>query len=124
MDVKLYFEHHKEPLLPKRLFARRVLRFTAASLGLLALSLLIGIWSYHYLENLSWIDAFLNASMIMGGMGPVAELHTTAGKLFASFYALYCGAILLIAIGIFLAPIFHRLMHRFHLDLESMKNDD
>ena len=117
------FERLKEPLLPQQLFARRVVRFTAISVGLLLFSLILGICGYRYLENLSWIDALLNASMIMGGMGPVNALQTTGGKLFASFYAIYCGAILLISIGIFMAPIVHRVLHRFHLDLDS-KDDD
>jgi hypothetical protein len=123
MDTRFMFEHKRQPLLSAKLFAKRVFRFTAISLGLMAFSLLMGICGYRYFENLSWIDALLNASMIMGGMGPVAVLRSTGGKLFASFYAIYCGAILLISIGVFLAPIVHRLMHRFHLDLESGDND-
>ena len=123
MAKRFLFEHHKEPLLPPELFARRVVRFAAISVGLLLFSLILGICGYRYFENLSWIDAILNASMIMGGMGPVNQLQTTGGKLFASFYAIYCGAILLISIGIFMAPIVHRVLHRFHLDLAS-KDDD
>ena len=124
MAAKLKFEHHKEPLLPRHLFARRVLQFTAISFGLMLISLAVGICGYHYFESMPWIDALLNASMIMGGMGPVESLHTARGKLFASFYAIYCGGILLIAIGIFLAPVFHRVLHRFHLDLESSDDDE
>jgi len=123
MNVRLKFEHHREPLLPRKRFAWRVIRFTTISLGLMLTSLAVGIYGYHHFESLSWIDAPLNAAMIMGGMGPVDQLRTTAGKLFASFYALYCGAVLLIAIGIFVAPIFHRVLHRFHLDLESGDQD-
>lgn len=119
MDVDLEFEHLKQPLLPREKFARRVFAFTVVGSGLILISLVGGICGYHYFENLHWIDALLNASMIMGGMGPVSELHTNAGKIFASFYALYCGAVLLIAIGIIMAPVLHRFLHRFHLDMES-----
>ncbi len=82
---------------------------------LLAFSLGMGMLGYHFLENLSWIDSLLNASMILGGMGPVAPLQTVTGKLFASFYALYSGVILLASVGILVTPIFHRFLHRFHL---------
>ena len=82
-------------------------------------SLLIGMVGYHFLESLSWIDSLLNASMILGGMGPVNPLQTDAGKIFASFYALYSGIILLASVGILVTPIFHRFMHRFHLELEE-----
>ncbi len=84
-------------------------------LALLAISLIIGMLGYHFLENLSWLDSLLNASMILGGMGPVNELKTEAGKLFASFYALYSGIILLASVGILITPIFHRFLHHFHL---------
>jgi hypothetical protein len=78
-------------------------------------SLGIGMAGYHFLESLSWLDSLLNASMILGGMGPVNPLQTAAGKIFASFYALYSGVVLLAAVGILVAPIFHRFLHRFHL---------
>lgn len=110
------FEHHKEPLLPRQEFVRRVLRYAAGALLLVAVSWLIGTLGYRGFENLGWIDAMLNAAMILGGMGPVSELHTTAGKLFASFYALFSGIVFLVAVGVLLAPILHRLFHRFHLE--------
>ncbi len=84
-------------------------------LTLLAISLFIGILGYHFLEDLSWLDSFLNASMILGGMGPVNPVKTNAGKIFASFYALYSGVVLLASVGVLAAPIFHRFLHRFHL---------
>ena len=116
------FEHHKQPLLSAREFFWRVGRFAAWALFLLAISWLIGILGYKILENMSWIDSALNAAMILGGMGPVNELHTTAGKLFASFYALFSGVIFLISIGVFLAPVIHRLMHQFHIQNADTKN--
>ena len=110
------FEHHHEPLLPRRKFLLRVLKYALFSLTLIAGSLIIGVVGYHTLEGLSWTDSFLNAAMLMGGMGPANSLHTQAGKVFAGFYALYCGLILLVAVAIFAAPIFHRFLHRFHLE--------
>jgi len=94
-------------------------RFGLVSTGIIWFSLGIGMLGYHYLESLSWIDSLLNATMILGGMGPVDTLQTNAGKIFASFYALYSGIILLASVGVLAAPIFHRFMHRFHLELED-----
>jgi len=113
------FERRTDPLLPKDKFALRQLRFVGCAVLLLGVSLAIGIIEYHVLEGMHWLDALLNASMILGGMGPVDALHTAGGKLFASIYAIYCGAVLLIAIGIIMAPAAHRLLHIFHLDSDS-----
>ena len=113
------FEHHKQPLASGQDFARRMLRFSLVTAGIILFSLGIGMLGYHYLESLSWIDSLLNASMILGGMGPVNEMRTNAGKIFASFYALYSGIILLASVGVLATPIFHRFMHRFHLELED-----
>jgi hypothetical protein len=117
------YEHHKQPLASREVFARRLTINSLVVLGMLFISLAFGILGYHFLENLSWLDALLNASMILGGMGPVDTLHTSAGKIFASFYALYSGVILLASFGVLAAPIFHRFMHRFHLDLEDEDED-
>lgn len=113
------FEHHSEPLASQSEFTRRVLRYGLFTAGIILFSLGIGILGYHYFESLSWLDSLLNASMILGGMGPVNALQTNAGKIFASFYALYSGIILLASVGILATPIFHRFMHRFHLELED-----
>ena len=88
-----------------------------------AISLAIGTAGYHFLDGLGWVDSFLNASMILGGMGPVDPLKTTAAKLFAALYALYAGFVLLISVGIIIAPVFHRLLHRFHLEREAEERD-
>ena len=109
------YEHHHQPLASRKVFARRLMRNGLIGLTLLAVSLVIGILGYHYLESLSWIDSLLNASMILGGMGPVTPIKTNAGKIFASFYALYSGVVLLASVGVLAAPIFHRFLHRFHL---------
>lgn len=113
------FEHHTDPLASQAEFTRRVVRYSLLTAGIILFSLVIGILGYHYLESLSWIDSLLNASMILGGMGPVNALQTNAGKVFASFYALYSGIVLLASVGILGTPIFHRFMHRFHLELED-----
>ena len=113
------FEHHRQPLATPAEFRRRVLLYGRVTAGIILASLVLGMLGYHYLESLSWIDSLLNASMILGGMGPVNPLQTNAGKIFASLYALYSGIILLASVGILVTPIFHRFMHRFHLELEA-----
>jgi hypothetical protein len=109
------YEHHKQPLASRKVFLRRVRSNAVLAAEILIISLAVGMAGYHFLEGLSWIDSILNASMILGGMGPVAPLQTVAGKLFASFYALYSGVILLASVGVLAAPIFHRFLHHFHL---------
>jgi hypothetical protein len=113
------YEHRRERLLPRTAFLRRLSGHALVALGLVVGSLAIGILGYHFLENIPWLDALLNASMILGGMGPVTEIHTVAGKIFASIYALYSGLIVLVIAGVLFAPIFHRFLHRFHLELDD-----
>ncbi len=117
------FEHHHEKLLPRRLFLRRLAKYALISLGIVIVSLVIGMIGYYVLEGYSWVDSFLNAAMLMGGMGPVNALHTDGGKIFAGIYAMYCGLVELIAIAIFAAPIFHRFLHHFHLESEHKQNE-
>jgi hypothetical protein len=114
------FEHRHEPLIPFPAFLRRVVKSATFAAFLVAIALGIGVVGYHTIEDLPWIDAILNASMILGGMGPVNELHTTAGKLFASGYALFSGLVFVIVAGIIIAPILHRFFHWFHIE-ESKK---
>jgi len=116
------FEHHHEKLLPRRAFIKRLAKYALISLSLIIVSLIIGMIGYHMFEGYLWVDSFLNAAMLMGGMGPVGVLHVDAGKIFAGIYALYCGLIELVAIGIFAAPIFHRFLHHFHLESEKKQN--
>jgi hypothetical protein len=111
------YEHHKQPLLPFSLFVGRLLKSLLVAVVFIALSLLLGAAGYHYTEGLSWLDATLNASMILAGMGPVDVLRTSSGKLFASFYALYSGIAFLTTAAILLAPIIHRFLHKFHSQL-------
>jgi hypothetical protein len=110
------------PLLPRRQYLARLARSVCLGLSIIAVCLGIGMVGYHCLEKLSWIDAFLNAAMILSGMGPVATLQTTAGKLFAGCYALFSGLALVSIIGIIMAPVVLRFLHKFHLDLHGNKN--
>jgi hypothetical protein len=107
------YEHHTKALLPRRLFIRRVIIHWLMASGVVLISLGIGIAGYIITEGLPFIDALLNASMILGGMGPVNELHTNAGKLFASFYSLFSGMIFLVLAGLMIAPVAHRMLHHF-----------
>lgn len=108
-------------LLTRAQFLRRLLDHVLIGCGLIFLALAIGVAGYHLTESMPWIDALLNASMILGGMGPVDRMATTAGKLFASVYALFCGFVALGVAGIILGPVVHRVLHRFHLDEEPDK---
>ena len=110
------FEHRSQPLLPRHEYYKRLVRSTMVGFALIGFSLLLGMSGYHAFENLSWLDAFVNAAMLLGGMGPVDTLHTTAGKIFAGIYALYCGFTVLAVAGIVFAPVIHRALHRFHLE--------
>jgi sensor histidine kinase YesM len=110
------YERHDQPLLSRREFLFRLLRHAGFTFGIVLVSLFMGMLGYHQLEGLSWLDSFLNAAMILGGMGPVAQLTTNGGKIFAGLYALYSGMVLLVAIGVLLLPVLHRLLHSFHLD--------
>src|SRR5512138_1218960 len=109
------YERHDEPLAKPEVFIRRLALNGLIGFLLLMFSLGIGILGYHFFEGLSWIDALLNASMILGGMGPVNPIRTNIGKVFASFYALYSGVVLLASVGVLATPIFHRFLHYFHL---------
>jgi hypothetical protein len=112
------FEHHRQPLLPRSAFLRRLARHGLLGLAMISGSLLAGTLGYRFLGGLEWVDAIENAAMILGGMGPVAELHTNAAKLFAAAYAMFAGIVFLVVIGVLLVPFIHRFMHRFHLDDE------
>ena len=108
------YERRTTPPIPLPRFLARLARHALVSAGIVALSLAAGMAGYVRFEKLEWTDAFLNAAMLMGGMGPVDVPKTEAGKLFAGGYALYCGLVFLVAAGIVGAPVFHRLIHRFH----------
>jgi hypothetical protein len=113
------FERRRQPLLPFNLFLRRQLRHAGVAASLVAGSLVIGIFGYHYTERLPWIDALLNAAMILTGEGPVDHIGTRAGKLFASGYALFSGLAFVTTVAVLFAPVIHRFLHRFHLELDE-----
>ena len=114
-----HFEHHRQPLADRRLFARRVVRYIALSSAIILGSLAVGVIGYHYTEGLPWLDSLLNASMILGGMGPVSVITTTGGKIFASVYSLFSGIVFLAVAGITIAPIAHRMLHKLHLAVDD-----
>lgn len=108
------YEPIKHPPITSDRFAIRMLRHALAAAILLILSIMIGMGGYEYFEQLSWRSAFLNSAMLLGGMGPVDAPHTDAGKLFAGIYALYAGLVFIVVAGLILAPLVHRIMHKFH----------
>lgn len=116
------FEHREQGVIPARRFALRMGRAVLLWLGMAAVGMAIGMAGYAGTEGMSAIDAFVNAAMILSGMGPVSELKTDGGKLFAGFYALFSGLFVVIASGFVLAPVLHRVLHSFHV--EQGKSDD
>jgi len=110
------FEHRKHPLLPRAAFFVRLARHTAAGFAIIFFALGVGMAGYHCFDKLAWLDAFENAAMILSGMGPVAQVETDAGKLFAGCYALFSGLAFITTVGVILAPIAHRFLHKFHLE--------
>jgi len=110
------FEHRYKPLLPRREFYLRLIRCICISLTVIVVSLFIGMLGYHTLEKMSWVDSYVNAAMILSGMGPVGNLNTDAGKIFAGCYALFSGLTFMTSIGIIFTPIFHRFLHKFHME--------
>ena len=117
----LLFERRHEQLAPVNVYVRRIIASLAIGLGLILVALLIGIFGYHLLAGFGWIDSLLEASMILGGMGPVNQLPTDAAKVFASIYALFSGLILIALMGIILSPVAHRVMHKFHVDEKDVE---
>jgi len=108
------YESHRQPLLHRQKFLRRVLLHAAIVVGVIAASIAIGMLGYRHFENLAWIDAFLNTSMLLGGMGPIHFPQTEGGKLFAGFFALYAGLVFIVIAALLLGPVVHRLLHHFH----------
>jgi hypothetical protein len=113
------FEHRKQPLLSQQSFVKRLAFAAILSAVLLAVWTVVGMIGYHALAGLGWVDAFLNSAMIVGGMGPVDILNNQPAKVFAGFYAILSGVIFLSVFGLLIGPVFHRFLHRFHLDTEG-----
>jgi hypothetical protein len=115
------YENRRQKLLTRAEFALRVLWHFSFGVGVAAIALFAGMLGYRYLAGLSWVDSLLNASMILGGMGPVDTLKTDAAKIFASFYALFSGLVFIGLLGVLLAPFIHRVMHKMHMDESGKK---
>ena len=115
------FEHVSKPVLPQHLFMSRLMRSFLLGLGMIVLSLAIGMAGYRYFfPKLDWADAFVNAAMILSGMGPLAMPESTGAKIFSGCYALYCGLMLVMSAGVVFAPLVHRFLHRLHADEDDV----
>jgi hypothetical protein len=117
----MIYERRQDTPLSRARFLLRMLRHGLFGLILVAASLAIGIAGYEYFEDFAWRDAFLNSAMLLGGMGPVDGPKTDGGKVFAGLYALYCGLVVIITVSVVLAPVVHRLIHKFHWTKDSAK---
>ena len=115
------FERHHEKLAPISIYVQRVVASIGIALLLILVCLLIGIAGYHLIAGFNFVDSLLEASMILGGMGPVRELPNETAKVFASIYALFSGVIFIALMGIILSPTAHRVMHKFHIDDQDVK---
>jgi len=113
------FESRHQQLAHRHTFFLRVARNVLLGWIAIATAQFIGMLGYHHFENMTWVDAFINAAMILSGMGPLGTLATTGGKLFAGFYALFSGLAFILIIGLIYAPIIHRVFHKFHLEDDS-----
>lgn len=112
-------DRYKGKLLPINVFIRHLVFSALTGLTVIVVSLFAGMWGYHHFEGMGWIDSFVNAAMILSGMGPMGNLQTDNGKLFAGFYALYSGLALILIVGIIFAPVIRRFLHKFHLDIDK-----
>jgi hypothetical protein len=118
------YERHTEPLLPRRQFLRRLARHGEIAASVLLVSLVIGTFGFHWLAPQGWLDAFLNAAMLLGGMGPVGNFEQPLGKVFAGLFALYAGIVFLGAAVVLLAPVVHRILHKLHLEEQERSKMD
>jgi len=110
-----------KPLLPRKIFLQRVIRNACLGVGFIFFCLFVGMLGYHEFEKMAWVDAFVNAAMILSGMGPVSTLQTDGGKIFAGCYALFSGIALISILGLIFAPVVRRFLHKYHL--EYMEDD-
>jgi hypothetical protein len=108
-----------KPLWPRAVYYRHILRNTLVGGAIVLGALMIGVLGYHFTAQLGWLDSLVNASMILGGMGPVDPIRSSLGKWFESFYALFSGVVFIGSVGVMLAPLARRFLHRFHLDIEE-----
>jgi hypothetical protein len=113
------YEHRHQPLAARPVFIKRIARSAALGTVLILISLLVGMTGYRLIEGLSWIDSYQEAAMILSGMGPTATMQTAFGKFFGGSYALYSGLMLILIVGVIIAPIVHRFFHKLHIDLRD-----
>jgi hypothetical protein len=113
------FEHRHQKLAPLPIFINRVIKSLGLAVCMMLMALAIGISGYHWVAGFGWIDSLLEASMILGGMGPVNPLRSEGAKIFASLYALFAGLVFIAIMGVVLSPLAHRMMHKFHLEKGS-----
>ena len=109
------YEHYKQAVISRHQFIMRMLQHGGWALLLFGISMVGGVLGFHFFSHLLWIDALLNSAMLLGGMGPIGEMGPTAGKLFATFFAIYSGLVFIAASGILFTPVFHRVIHKFHI---------
>lgn len=117
-------ERRRDRLLPRHVFYRRFGKFAGIAFALAVVSLAIGMAGYRWIEGQSWSEAFVNSAMLLAAMGPMGELKTVGGRIFAGCYAIYCGLVFLIIAGLLITPVAHRLLHLFHADPEEDGNDE
>ncbi len=115
------YERRQDQLAPRSIFIKRIIATMVVALALIAVALTIGIAGYHFIAGFNWVDSLLEASMILGGMGPVNSLPNDTAKIFASIYALFSGLIIIALMGIILSPVIHRVMHKFHVDEKDVE---
>ncbi len=115
------FEDKHQKIAPVAVFIKRLIICIGLAISLIACALFLGIAGYHWIAGFSWVDALLNAAMILGGMGPVNLLTNTSAKIFASLYALFSGLVFIAVMGIVFSPIAHRMLHKFHIDDDDLK---
>jgi len=115
------YERRADDLAPRSIFIQRIIGSLGIALAVIAVGLSVGILGYHFIAGFNWVDSLLEASMILGGMGPVKELHDDTAKIFASIYALFSGLIVIALMGIMLSPVAHRVMHKFHVAEEDVE---
>lgn len=115
------FETKQQKVIPPQNFARRIAWSFALSAAIAATALTVGVLGFHFIADATWMDALHNASMILGGMGPVVEMKTDSAKLFSSGYALFCGLVFISVVAVTLVPVLHRVLHKFHMDETDLK---
>lgn len=115
------FESRRQKPIPRRDFIKRIALAIASSAAMAAVALAVGVIGYHYFGEMGWIDALHNAAMILGGMGLVTDVKSDAAKIFSSVYALFCGLIFIMVVAVTLAPVLHRILHKFHVDEADLK---